>query len=414
LKQLINIALLAVVLFSCKPSNLDQKAQNEPESTENDLEFQAIASEFPATKLDELVESISQEELEKVINDGESEAWTRTVFDVTRGEISIRNKMAGDNTVKFVLYGHGTQWAMVGVQQQNAQVSTTKVWEYHYVVDGDHPERWNQHLLPEFKFDNFFDERVALPKEFAGQPAQSYLNYEMTPASISVSLNKWLFMRELESNSMEPEGPLDPALVKYIYVLSWNGDDFEERKVQEAGYSEILTFTTSVVDDPDYGPGPHEFDCPHGVTVKTSSVLPKQGAYSYAASNMLDDNDATSWAEGVKGDGVGEWIEFTITKDYRIGSSWQMGNGYTRNKDVWQANGRVKKMKVLIDDKVACYIMLSNIATYQSFSIAPYWLKDSAELKRGTKIKFVIEEVYKGSRYDDTVISYFVPTGNCG
>jgi hypothetical protein len=58
--------------------------------------------------------------------------------------------------------------------------------------------------------------------------------------------------------------------------------------------------------------------------------------------------------------------------------------------------------------------MLSNLSAYQSFNISPSWLKDAPEFRKGTKVKFVIEEVYKGSKYNDTVISYFVPVGNCG
>lgn len=401
-------------MLSCKPGGGDRKAQNELESTGENATLQSIASEFPAGKLDQLVESISQEELVKVLNEGESQAWTRVTFDVAKGEAVIKNKQAGDNLVKFVLYGHGAQWAMLGVQQQNAQASNTKVWEYHYNVNGDHPERWNQYLLPEYKLNKFFDERVTLPKPYDQQTAEPYLDYELKPTTINISLNKWVFMRALETNSRQPEGPLDPALVKYGYNLSWNGDVFEEHKVKEAGYNDVFTFTSRSVDDPDYGPGPHEFDCPHGVSVTASSALPDQGAYNYNASNVLDKSDATAWAEGVVSDGEGEWIEFTIASDFHIGHSWQIGNGYTRSKDTWQANGRVKKMKVLVDDQLVGYVVLSNVSTYQSFTISPYWLKESPDFKKGTRIRFVIEEVYQGSRYHDTVISYFVPTGNCG
>jgi len=293
-------------------------------------------------------------------------------------------------------------------------VVATEVWEYRSNVSGDHPEQWNQYLLPEYKLENFFDERVVLPDDFNGNPAKPYLNYHLELASVTVSLNKWLFMREMDNNSMPLEGALDPTLVKYKFVLGWNGDSFVEEKVMEPGYSDILTFTSHVVEPLAGGPGPHEFDCGHGVSIKSSSTLTKQGANSYSASNMIDGADATAWSEGVSGDGVGEWIEFTITDNFRIGFSWQIGNGYNRSKETWQANNRVKKMKVLVDDQVVGYIMLANVSVYQSFDIAPYWLKDSPEFKKGTTIKFVIAEVYKGSKYDDTLISYFMPIGNCG
>ena len=71
-------------------------------------------------------------------------------------------------------------------------------------------------------------------------------------------------------------------------------------------------------------------------------------------------------------------------------------------------------MKVLVDEQVVGYVMLANVIGYQEFNIAPNWLKEPPTFKKGTRIRFVIEEVYKGSKYNDTLISYFVPTGNCG
>jgi hypothetical protein len=374
--------------------------------------MQTIVSEFPAFELDELVEAISQDELTQVVTDGESETWKRTTS-AAQGELQIQHKQANDNSVRFNVY-RSTSRALVGVQQVNAQISVTELWEYRYEPNGDHPEQWDQYLLSEYKVDSFFNEKVILPESFRGQSANQYLDYKFSPKGLTVSLNKWTFMRGLESNSLQPEGPLDPALVKYKYLLNWNGDSFTEEKVKEAGYEDILIFTTRIVEQSPGGPGPHEFDCPHGVRVTASSTLKNQGGNTYKASNMTDPGEHTAWAEGADGGGVGEWIEFTITSNFQIGSTWQISNGYTKSKASWEDNNRVKKFKVIVDDTVVGYVMLANVSTYQSFSIAPGWLRNSSTFTRGTKIRFVIEEVYKGSRFDDTLISYFVPTGNCG
>ena len=399
------------MVLCCKPSGSDQNKQNEPGSTGG---VQTMASEFPAFELDELVETISQEDLSAVVNDGESKEWKRMIFDATRGEIVIKNRVATDNSVRFVGYRGGSQHSMLAVQQVNAQTSATEVWEYRYNVNGDHPEQWNQYLLPEYNLESFFDENVILPKGYQSQPAKPYINYELGPQSITVTFNKWAYMRDLESESVAPEGPLNPALIKYKYVLTWDGENFTEVQVREPGYEDVHMFPSKVIEPAEGGPGPHEFDCAHDVSVATSSVLGKQGSYSYVASNMTDRNDGTAWSEGVAGDGAGEWIEFTITSNFLIGDAWQIGNGYMRNKEAWGENGRVKKMRVMIDDKVAGYVMLANVSGYQSFSIAPSWLKDSHSFKKGTRIRFIIEEAYKGSKYDDTLISYFMPVGNCG
>jgi hypothetical protein len=407
--------VLGIIMQSCRIGSGDQGRHIEPESSKDPATLESLASEFPASKIDELVTPISQDELSDVITSGQTKEWTSTQSPGDLQEIIVRNKLAPDNLVRFVLYQGNPVVAMIVVQQENAQVVTTEVWEYRLKVADDHPDRWNQYLLPDYRFESFFDERVILPEAFRGKPAKSYLDYKLGVSSITVSLNKWTFMRELEGNSVSPAGALDPALIKYKYVLNWNGDDFVEEKVKEAGYSDALMFTSSIVEPrTDGGPGVHEFDCPHGVSVKTSSMLAKQGRHDYKPSNMVDSSKATAWAEGVEGSGVGEWIEFTITSQYHIGSSWQISNGYTSNKDVWQANNRVKKMKVLVDDQLVGYVMLANVSAFQEFNIAPFWLKDPPSFKKGTRIRFVIEEVYRGSRYDDTLISYFVPTGNCG
>jgi hypothetical protein len=376
---------------------------------------ESLASEFPATKIDELIAPISQDELAEVINDGKSERWTSTRPSDDRQEIVIRNKSAPDNLVRFVLYEGNPVVAVIAVQQENAQAVTTEVWEYRLKATGDHAdEQWNQYLMPDFKLENFFDERVVLPEEFRDKPATPYLDCKLGLSSITVSLNKWSFMRELEGNSVSPAGALDPALIKYNYVLNWNGDAFVEEKVKEAGYNDAIMFPSSIVEKSKDGPGMHEFDCPHGVSVKTSSTLAKQGKHDYKAANMLDSARATAWAEGADGNGEGEWIEFTITSNFLIGNSWQIANGYTRGKEIWSANNRIKKMKVLVDDQLLGYVMLANVSAFQDFNIAPFWLKDAPSFKKGTRIRFVIEEVYKGTKYSDTLISYFVPTGNCG
>lgn len=416
MKRLITLLIVPFIMLSCKQLGGDQKSQHLPKSSTGP-DVLVMVSEFPASRLDELVESISQEDLIALTDKGESGNWRRTTLDINRGEMVIQNKLSKDNSVRFVQYGGSGNYSMLAIQQVNAQVSVTKVWKFIHEVDKQHPERWDQYLLPNHRLPAFFDENVILPGPYVAQDAKPYVDYILEPYKITMRFNTWTYMRELEADSVAPEGPLNPALVKYKYVLEWNNTHFNEEKVIEAGYEDVHMFMSKLVEPAQGGPGPHEFDCGHGVSVKTSSFLAKQGSFSYSASNMTDGgdgSDGTAWAEGVEGDGVGEWIEFTITSNFRIGDAWQIGNGYMRNKETFTQNGKVKKLKVLIDDKPAGYVMLANVSVYQSFSIAPSWLKDSFDFTKGTRIRFIIEEVYQGSKYDDTLISYFMPVGNCG
>ena len=402
------------MILSCKPSITDQNRVNEPGSIEKsgfNIEF--LASVFPYAKLDNVVIEINQNELKRVVTDGESANWKRTRYDEVAGDLTIQNKSAKDNTIRFKLYGHLPAYAVIAVQQVNAQVSVTEVWEYRYETTEDHHEHWTEWFLTENKLKDFFDDRVELPRPYNVQSAKFYSDYELTPNGINVKLNKWAYMRDMGADSVDTEGALDPMMIKYRYVFKWNGEDFIEEKVKIAGYADVPTFTSRVIEVDENGPGEHEFDCGHTMTVKASSTLAPQGKYNYNAMNVL--TPELAWSEGVEGDGVGEWLEFTIvSSNLYIGHDWHIGNGYTRSKEVWQANNKVKKFKVLVDDQLIGYVLLSNAAAYQSFNISPQWFKGSAEFKKGTRIRFVIEEVYKGSRYDDTLISYLVPVGNCG
>lgn len=403
-------------MLSCNPSASDQNKENVPESTKKeDVDIEFLARVFPSEKLDNVVTEINQNELRRVITDGESANWKRTQYDKTSGDITIQNKTAKDNSIRFKLYGTLSAYAVIAVQQVNAQISVTEVWEYRYKSTNDHPEQWTEWFMNEYKLRDFFDERVELPSPYNMQSAKFYLEYQLTPAAINIKFNKWNYMRDMDADSVDAVGPLDPMLIKYRYSLKWNGEDFKEEKEKVAGYNDMITFTSDVIaiDEDEDGPGEHEFDCGHTVSVKASSTLPKQGGYNYDAKNVLTLEKA--WSEGVEGDGVGEWLEFTITSaNLHIGFDWHIGNGYTRTKEVWQANNRVKKFKVLVNDQPIGYVLLSNASAYQSFNISPSWLKDAAVFKKGTRIKFVIEEVYKGSKFSDTLISYLVPVGNCG
>ena len=68
---------------------------------------------------------------------------------------------------------------------------------------------------------------------------------------------------------------------------------------------------------PDYGEAaiaiPSEL-----LTVEASSTLPRQGAVKYDATNLIDRNLATAWAEGVGGLGVGSTLRFSLAVPMQV------------------------------------------------------------------------------------------------
>jgi hypothetical protein len=166
-----------------------------------------------------------------------------------------------------------------------------------------------------------------------------------------------------------------------------------------------------------------------------SSFLIEKGKTNdeYSASKVEDGNLDTTWAEGVKGDGIDEHLVFLIgTKNIndikRRNAIMFFHNGFAKNKELFFANNRVKKAKLEIYE-AEINITLEGIKLLQKPSlnnIIDLNLKDSMvpqnfiiPLQSKQKVigkaprfadfafigKLIIKEVYHGTKYQDTCIS---------
>lgn len=136
--------------------------------------------------------------------------------------------------------------------------------------------------------------------------------------------------------------------------------------------------------------------------VTTSSTLKPQAGNNYAPKNAVDGNDKTAWAEGVKGDGIGEAITITFESPQKIGTIY-VKNGYGTTSTRWKQNNRIKKADIQM-----------------AGGMFPVFLKDTLEEQvikippqiRNTKTEFVkltIRKVYRGSKRRDTLLNEFRP-----
>ncbi|NMB64112.1 MAG: hypothetical protein GYA16_04495 [Spirochaetes bacterium] len=136
-------------------------------------------------------------------------------------------------------------------------------------------------------------------------------------------------------------------------------------------------------------------------TTEASSYLPPYKDIKYEPFYARDNKLTTAWCEGVKGDGIGEWIQFTLSawesygeiiNVYRI----LIVNGFAASKELYYANNRVKKLQIEFSEGQKKILELKDgVLDYQVFVVH-------------TKTKWVrmrILEVYKGKKYDDTCIS---------
>jgi hypothetical protein len=111
---------------------------------------------------------------------------------------------------------------------------------------------------------------------------------------------------------------------------------------------------------------------------------------------LVDGKDATCWAEGADGPGIGEWVQFGFDTPKTL-KALKITAGYTKTQAVYQANNRVKKLMLVFSDGESLTLNLADQYGPQRVLI---------DRDKPTRfVKLVIMEVYKGSRYNDTCVS---------
>lgn len=145
------------------------------------------------------------------------------------------------------------------------------------------------------------------------------------------------------------------------------------------------------------------------INATASSTLNSSGATSYDAENVCTQNNSQAWVEGFDGSGIGEYVEIrrkldVSDKNYGIDyTEICIVNGYIKNEQVWKNNNRVKTLAFYYNDKYMFDIELEDTFLPQTISLKKYNIHaDSGE---EAVFKYVIKDVYKGDKYDDTAIT---------
>ncbi len=154
-----------------------------------------------------------------------------------------------------------------------------------------------------------------------------------------------------------------------------------------------------------------------------SSTLESSKDNNYYVENLVDYDLNTAWV-GDSDYGIGDYIEFTFdfpentgyAGAYQFYGVCNLFNGYCKSEALWKANSRVKKMKVYYNDQFVCYVELCDTWHLQTFDIGRFFINKSEnkylnakyEIKNGDVLKFEIQEVFKGDKYQDVAISGFL------
>lgn len=142
-----------------------------------------------------------------------------------------------------------------------------------------------------------------------------------------------------------------------------------------------------------------------------------------------------TWAEGVEGSGIGESITYRDSMYWHIPNVWEglksrawdepkrdeygclpdgykhyveicIVNGYAKNQKTWEENGRIKRLLMYVEDEPYAYLELEDTIYPQYFLLPP----DDIKVAEGDEItfRFVIEDVYPGTLYEDTCLTGLV------
>ena len=128
-----------------------------------------------------------------------------------------------------------------------------------------------------------------------------------------------------------------------------------------------------------------------------SSILTDSSGKDYSAVNVLDGDCSTTWAEGVDGSGIGEWIELDLGEINTI-TDIEIVNGLVNDNDGYYKNNRVKDVRFEFSDGTSQTATLDDDEKYAQ----TIHLSESVQT---SYVRIVVESVYSGSEYDDTCIS---------
>lgn len=146
-----------------------------------------------------------------------------------------------------------------------------------------------------------------------------------------------------------------------------------------------------------------------------SSTLPPQGGKSYGPGNVKgakgpwagpwgEGERTPPWAEGVPGPGLGESLTILPGKArplmaLEVQAGYVTGRYEGDEKPLFQRNGRPSRLEIVLNDEHRFVATLGDRPSAQLIPIVGY-------SKPVTKLTMIIRDVYPGSMYSDTCISY--------
>lgn len=133
----------------------------------------------------------------------------------------------------------------------------------------------------------------------------------------------------------------------------------------------------------------------HVELVMASSSLSEYDM-THSPERLCDGELSSAWVEGAEGQGIGESVTFCFDETCVV-TGFLIHGGYQKSRDLYQKNSRPARLRVFIPGYEEAIYLLGD-----EFGVQDIPLEVPVETK---EITFIIEDVYAGSKYEDTVIS---------
>jgi|SRR6185369_368788 len=148
--------------------------------------------------------------------------------------------------------------------------------------------------------------------------------------------------------------------------------------------------------------------------IMASSAMAPVGKSTYKGENAHDFDKDTAWIPQKEDYGIGQYLNYEFNfdkeKDYkgRLGvTKILLANGYKKSRKLWEANSRVKKIRMYVNGTPYRDLELLDSFEIQTIDIGKIMFPP----RKTTILKFEILEVYPGKKYMETAISELVFEG---
>jgi F5/8 type C domain len=220
-----------------------------------------------------------------------------------------------------------------------------------------------------------------LPGDWSGGWAKANRPKELEVKFSDGTATTWTLADEYKLQELKLPAAKSTSIIRFKINQIFSGTAFPDTAI-----SEILIY--------DDAPDPYAT-----VTAATaSSEFPPDVDGNYFASQSADNVRDTYWCEGNKtGDGVGEWLQYTFAAPTRI-TAVSVCSGMCTTSDLLKKGNAPSKVTLTFSDGT------SQVVDLKSLMPIPSKVTLTAPVTTGS-VKLTINEVRKGTDYDDACLS---------